>query len=125
MATVDLNSPWRVHDRQTRMEVITTSRLLSRRKSIFLASGVGGLLVALILLMTFARPFNSHEEVWRISETPRPSFDTTPISFKVGAITYRIPRNYLAHVGEIPALMVTWPDSDPHWGNAQVFRFNS
>lgn len=41
------------------------------------------------------------------------SFDTTPVSVTIAPATYRIPRNYLTHTGQIPALKLTWPGLEP------------
>jgi len=111
------------HDRHagsTRMQTIKTSRVLSLRKSIFLASGVGCLFGALLLLLrpAFAQPFNSYEEIRRKSQIlePRPSLNTTPVTLKVVSITYRIPRNYLIYLdtpSTVPTLKLTWPGLKP------------
>ena len=44
---------------------------------------------------------------------PRPSLDTTPVTLRVVDVVYRIPRNYLIFMDEIPTLKLTWPGLKP------------
>jgi hypothetical protein len=58
---------------------------------------------------------NSIEEIWQKSQSlrPEPSMDTTPVTAKVGDITYSIPRNYIWKVFDFPVLKVTYPGFKP------------
>lgn len=79
------------------------------------AAGVVGALV-LVRQPVFADGFTpSQERIWQKSQSlrPKPSTDTTPVTIKVAAVTYRIPRNYLIFMGEVPILKVTWPGLRP------------
>lgn len=56
-------------------------------------------------------PFNPEELTKRFN--PKPSFDTTPVRIKVASVVYRIPRNYLIFLDEVPTLRVTFPGLEP------------
>jgi len=55
------------------------------------------------------------DEVWKKSQSLRPrlSTDTTPVTVKVGSVTYKIPRNYISMVFDFPQLKVTYPGFKP------------
>jgi hypothetical protein len=55
------------------------------------------------------------DEVWKKSQSLRPqlSTDTTPVTVKVGSVTYQIPRNYISMVFDFPQLKVTYPGFKP------------
>lgn len=75
------------------------------------------LIIALLWLQfpAVGEGFTPPEEISKKSQIfqPRPSLDTTPVTIKVVSVTYRIPRNYLIYMDEIPALKVTWPGLKP------------
>ncbi len=51
------------------------------------------------------------QELWKKSQVfqPKPSFDMTPVTVKVVAVTYRIPRNYLTDLGpQLPTIKLAW-----------------
>jgi hypothetical protein len=55
------------------------------------------------------------DEVWKKSQSlrPRQSTDTTPVTVKVGNVTYKIPRNYISMYFDFPQLKVTYPGFKP------------
>jgi hypothetical protein len=55
------------------------------------------------------------DEVWKKSQSlrPRQSTDTTPVTVKVGDVTYKIPRNYISMYFDFPQLKVTYPGFKP------------
>lgn len=58
----------------------------------------------------------SAADIWRKSQSlrPQPSMDTTPVSVKVGSISYNIPRNYIWNLHfTFPVLKVTYPGFRP------------
>jgi hypothetical protein len=59
---------------------------------------------------------DSAADIWRKSQSlrPQPSMDTTPVSVKVGDISYKIPRNYIWNLHfDFPVLKVTYPGFRP------------
>jgi hypothetical protein len=56
------------------------------------------------------------DEVWKKSQSlrPRQSTDTTPVTVKVGDVTYKIPRNYISMYFDFPQLKVTYPGFKPY-----------
>jgi hypothetical protein len=59
---------------------------------------------------------NSIEEIWKKSQSlrPEPSIDVTPVSAKVGSVSYSIPRNYISNLHfHFPVLKVTYPGFKP------------
>lgn len=57
-----------------------------------------------------------YREMWEKSQvfSPKPSFDTTPVTIKVVSVTYQIPRNYLTDIGpQLPAIKLAWPGLQP------------
>jgi hypothetical protein len=55
------------------------------------------------------------DEVWKKSQSlrPRQSTDTTPVTVKVGDVTYKIPPNYISMYFDFPQLKVTYPGFKP------------
>jgi hypothetical protein len=63
-----------------------------------------------------AEQFAPYDEIKEKSAifTPRPSFETSPVTVSVVDVVYQIPRNYLTHLEPaIPTLKVTWPGLKP------------
>jgi hypothetical protein len=56
------------------------------------------------------------DEVWKKSQSlrPRQSTDMTPVTVKVGTVTYKIPRNYISMYFDFPQLKVTYPGFKPY-----------
>src|SRR6266702_5965217 len=70
----------------------------------------------LVLRPALGDDFTSFEEIWKKSQIFRsqPSFDTTPITVKIGSVVYRVPRNYLIYLEPaVPTLKVTFPGFQP------------
>jgi hypothetical protein len=84
---------------------------LSPQLTITGRSAVMFVLTALSLISgsASAQQFTPFDEIRKKSEIfePRPSVDTTPVTIKVVDITYRIPRNYLIFMNEIPTFKLT------------------
>jgi hypothetical protein len=65
---------------------------------------------------THAPVASTIDEVWKKSQSLRPqlSTDTTPVTVKVGNVTYKIPRNYISMYFDFPQLKVTYPGFKPY-----------